>query len=150
MRISDCSSDVCSSDLPPAELAENIVEHGFGEPSGIRVIARTVITVGEDRPAGQDVHRAMAELVGALLQAKHPYDRGVGDGAQRQDNLQVGHRRHFELQEGTAGTDLRTRRLVLRRSEERRVGKECVSTCRSRWSPDHSKKKKKRREQTKR
>src|SRR3546814_17028044 len=28
------------------------------------------------------------------------------------------------------------------RSEERRVGKECVSTCRSRWSPYHSKKKK--------
>src|SRR3546814_18965675 len=27
------------------------------------------------------------------------------------------------------------------RSEERRVGKECVSTCRSRWSPLHSKKK---------
>src|SRR3546814_15738555 len=25
------------------------------------------------------------------------------------------------------------------RSEERRVGKECVSTCRSRWSPDHLK-----------
>src|SRR3546814_8548892 len=24
-----------------------------------------------------------------------------------------------------------------RRSEERRVGKECVSTCRFRWSPDH-------------
>src|SRR3546814_1106850 len=29
------------------------------------------------------------------------------------------------------------------RSEERRVGKECVSTCRSRWSPYHSKKKNK-------
>src|SRR3546814_15335972 len=28
------------------------------------------------------------------------------------------------------------------RSEERRVGKECVSTCRSRWSPYHEKKKK--------
>src|SRR3546814_19396055 len=27
------------------------------------------------------------------------------------------------------------------RSEERRVGKECVSTCRSRWSPEHEKKK---------
>src|SRR3546814_5814238 len=26
---------------------------------------------------------------------------------------------------------------ILRRSEERRVGKECVSTCRSRWSPYH-------------
>src|SRR3546814_16320404 len=29
------------------------------------------------------------------------------------------------------------------RSEERRVGKECVSTCRSRWSPYHYKNKKK-------
>src|SRR3546814_13149913 len=29
---------------------------------------------------------------------------------------------------------------LLRRSEERRAGKECVSTCRSRWSPDHYKK----------
>src|SRR3546814_11674807 len=28
------------------------------------------------------------------------------------------------------------------RSAERRVGQECVRTCRSRWSPDHSKKKK--------
>src|SRR3546814_13797301 len=28
------------------------------------------------------------------------------------------------------------------RSAERRVGKECVSTCRSRWSPDHKKKNK--------
>src|SRR3546814_17977198 len=30
------------------------------------------------------------------------------------------------------------------RSEERRVGKACVSTCRSRWSPYHSKKKTKK------
>src|SRR3546814_9651018 len=28
------------------------------------------------------------------------------------------------------------------RSDERRVGEECVSTCRSRWSPNHEKKKK--------
>src|SRR3546814_1935818 len=27
--------------------------------------------------------------------------------------------------------------IGLQRSEERRVGKECVSTCRSRWSPYH-------------
>src|SRR3546814_12253003 len=33
------------------------------------------------------------------------------------------------------------RKAIERRSEERRVGKECVSTCRSRWSPNHSKKK---------
>src|SRR3546814_11426604 len=36
---------------------------------------------------------------------------------------------------------LRLRRVSLspgaNRSEERRVGKECVSTCRSRWSPSH-------------
>src|SRR3546814_6043540 len=29
------------------------------------------------------------------------------------------------------------RRPIAVRSEERRVGKECVSTCRSRWSPYH-------------
>src|SRR3546814_20230330 len=34
---------------------------------------------------------------------------------------------------------------VIARSEERRVGKECVSTCRYRWSPDHSKKKENKR-----
>src|SRR3546814_3848946 len=28
-------------------------------------------------------------------------------------------------------------RALTQRSEERRVGKECVSTCRSRWSPYH-------------
>src|SRR3546814_13237233 len=38
---------------------------------------------------------------------------------------------------------IRVRRgLEAFRSEERRVGKECVSTCRSRWSPYHLKKKK--------
>src|SRR3546814_19047829 len=31
-----------------------------------------------------------------------------------------------------------------KRSEERRVGKECVSTCRSRWSPYHYKTKQKK------
>src|SRR3546814_15144047 len=34
-----------------------------------------------------------------------------------------------------------SRGMVDTRSEERRVGKECVSTCRSRWSPYHEKKK---------
>src|SRR3546814_5468451 len=35
------------------------------------------------------------------------------------------------------------RLVVGARSEARRVGKECVSTCRSRWSPYHSKKQEK-------
>src|SRR3546814_6052058 len=43
-------------------------------------------------------------------------------------------------QQGCALRLLSDRALLLRadyRSEERRVGKECVSTCRSRWSPYH-------------
>src|SRR3546814_12566493 len=40
-----------------------------------------------------------------------------------------------------AGLKLRNRFVMSTRSEESRVGKECVSTCRSRWSQDHSKKK---------
>src|SRR3546814_20499042 len=38
-----------------------------------------------------------------------------------------------------------SRRAGRTRSEERRVGKECVSTCRSRWSPYHYNKNKKKR-----
>src|SRR3546814_9386970 len=34
-------------------------------------------------------------------------------------------------------SSLKSSRRGTRRSEERRVGKECVSTCRSRWSPYH-------------
>src|SRR3546814_11703093 len=33
--------------------------------------------------------------------------------------------------------DMRNELSTVRRSEERRVGKECVSTCRSRWSRYH-------------
>src|SRR3546814_4488313 len=36
-----------------------------------------------------------------------------------------------------AAEDVELHRIVHGRSEERRVGKECVSTCRSRWSPYH-------------
>src|SRR3546814_13997857 len=38
-------------------------------------------------------------------------------------------------------TNLQSYIDALVREEERRVGKECVSTCRSRWSPTHEKKK---------
>src|SRR3546814_14192274 len=36
--------------------------------------------------------------------------------------------------------NMEKRLSIPQRSEERRVGKECVSTCRSRWSPYHEKK----------
>src|SRR3546814_15485044 len=44
----------------------------------------------------------------------------------------------------TAGVIARRRERFPNRSEERRVGKECVSTCRTRWAPDQSKKKQKK------
>src|SRR3546814_14297604 len=57
--------------------------------------------------------------------------------------------RHLGLHDGRSGCfpDIRQPgrhgphdRVLSPRSEERRVGKECVSTCRSRWSPYHYKK----------
>src|SRR3546814_10648248 len=77
MRISDWSSDVCSSDLLP-----------FG--------------VGE---LGEAVDPPVAG------------ERTRGDAR------------------GRHGVGACRRQPRRRRSEERRVGKECVSTCRSRWSP---------------
>src|SRR3546814_16869220 len=41
-----------------------------------------------------------------------------------------------------SNAQLKGKRLSSSRSEERRVWQECVSTCRSRWSPDHLQKKK--------
>src|SRR3546814_1136479 len=46
----------------------------------------------------------------------------------------------FEPDRGSQGFLVKLRywsAAASRRSEERRVGKECVSTCRSRWSPYH-------------
>src|SRR3546814_13930993 len=67
-------------------------------------------------------HRDLAE--GALEQVRlpHPIDEFVLEDVGRKQARGIG--------DG-----------IERRSEERRVGKECVSTCRSRWSPYHSKKK---------
>src|SRR3546814_19653622 len=50
----------------------------------------------------------------------------------------------IEVQRDSYEQFLRSRPQDGDRSEERRVGKECVSTCRSRWSPYHSKKKTKK------
>src|SRR3546814_17053975 len=45
---------------------------------------------------------------------------------------------HHRVQPGDGGRGHRRAVLTPVRSEERRVGKECVSTCRSRWSPYHN------------
>src|SRR3546814_16083522 len=66
----------------------------------------------------------------------------LGAGAQlvlASDIRFVGSKFAFRCTDLTTG--LAAGMWALPRSEERRVGKECVSTCRSRWSPYHKKKK---------
>src|SRR3546814_16920656 len=76
---------------------------------------------------------------GAGLRRMEPHDpsRGYRHGRRRHDAFDDDgdSARHPRARAGGSG------RLSLVRSEERRVGKECVSTCRSRWSPYHEKKK---------
>src|SRR3546814_11014028 len=119
MRISDWSSDVCSSDLVVHFLARRR-EFGADAVDHLAVIAAI-------RAEGVEIDPAIADL--AVKQA------GIA-------------RANAEAPGGTifpidiAGESLGD--AALDRSEERRVGKECVSTCRSRWSPYHYKNKKKK------
>src|SRR3546814_13777657 len=103
MRISDWSSDVCSSDLngrahldtEPALLASFEMD---GKPP------RSVIVVA--------VEKVFFQCARAIIRSE------LWNPARHVDPKSL----------PTPGQI---------RSEERRVGKECVSTCRSRWSPDH-------------
>src|SRR3546814_18508362 len=131
MRISDWSSDVCSSDLL-------VKEGGRVEKLSVAVLVNgTYAGDGESRsyqPRGAEEMKKIETLVKSA----------IGYSEDREDTVQVVHLQFAELPEMVSGDDATTlfgftpsdlRRLV--RSEERRVGKECVSTCRSRWSPDH-------------
>src|SRR3546814_10038368 len=91
MRISDWSSDVCSSDLVLA--AKPFATH---RPPGNELAVELVVEAGEREPRRLDM-------------------------ANRCRDIAVE----------------RIHRALAARSEERRVGKECVRSCRSRWSPDH-------------
>src|SRR3546814_14495077 len=106
MRISDWSSDVCSSDLDRRDRKTNRLKR-----------AKCRFTSGT-RPLHFDFQRADAVLLRLAT--------GVFSGHLRR----IGRRLAAALE--THG--------ARRRSEERRVGKECVSTVRSRWSPYHKKK----------
>src|SRR3546814_1318551 len=86
MRISDWSSDVCSSDL--------------------------FLRVQDEEPVPAFLHSALCAM---SLPTKRPKD----------DTQPI------------VREDGKYALAINPRSEERRVGKECVSTCRSRWSPDH-------------
>src|SRR3546814_8359833 len=92
MRISDWSSDVCSSDL-------------------LRADHHCLHRSAPDDPAAQPLKDRTA--VAAIVR--------IGIGA----------------------AQILPRKRMIGRSEERSVGKECVSTCRSRWTPYHYKKQQK-------
>src|SRR3546814_12091585 len=101
MRISDWSSDVCSSDL---RIARGDV--------GTELLARFGVEKVIEAGARRD--RPVIATLGTNLQGA--FELGA-------------------VQHRLAGAAFGPQ--TFRRSEERRVGKECVSTCRSRWSPYH-------------
>src|SRR3546814_14457624 len=119
MRISDWSSDVCSSDLSQFEGTADALFGGATATDNSGAVQYVQI-----RYAGFQLSQDK-EINGLTL-------AGVGSGTTL-DHIQV----HNSSDDGIEMFGGRAR------SEERRVGKECVSTCRSRWSPYHSKKKNK-------
>src|SRR3546814_12304391 len=108
MRISDWSSDVCSSDL----LA--------------RPLGRFTGTFSVDVS-----RRSARQLLGQVPAIVPDNDRA--DRALRGDQASTSLGLSAMLAGPLAGWP--TNFVGRYRSEERRVGKECVSTCRSRWSP---------------
>src|SRR3546814_13210134 len=112
MRISDWSSDVCSSDLA-------VVHHEYIGARPWRNIAIGTmhgVAIEKHHRTRLGRHGLNTALLGQQLQAQ-----GIGHPL-------------FLLLERllvvVVGRD-----TLAGRSEERRVGKECVSTCRSRWLP---------------
>src|SRR3546814_17281298 len=79
-----------------------------------------------------------ATNIGKYLARKHGEERVRIIHGNKGQNTRINAINDFR--EGTVdflvATDVVSRGIDIR-SEERRVGKECVSTCRSRWSPDH-------------
>src|SRR3546814_13146196 len=110
MRISDWSSDVCSSDLYP--------DHGACEMDEAHECGGGFFAAQGDSSKALEFVEEAFDLMALFVEP--PVD-GRSNGAAR------------------IGLDLRGCAKVIdnegARSEERRVGKECVSTCRSRWWP---------------
>src|SRR3546814_16739074 len=112
MRISDWSSDVCSSDLQGCRGSKGDQPAKDADAVPARFLLACKNGHLDDFPWQWFVHSGHRDCIGTL--------------------------RFYE-----SGASLQTENLWVKRSEERRVGKECVSTCRSRWSRYHEKKKKK-------
>src|SRR3546814_14765507 len=105
MRISDWSSDVCSSDLLLSldHLRQGVQLRAYGQRDPLIEYKREAFTLFE-----------------TML------------GEVREETISLLSRIEMRPQQMPGQAEVTVPRP---RSEERRVGKECVSTCRSRWAP---------------
>src|SRR3546814_14781605 len=117
MRISDWSSDVCSSDLLVATLRPPRPQQAEIAQAQLQ---RLTERVRED-PA---VRASLRDALVWLLGSKQPLRLFTESGVLAQASFISGLWRR-----------LGERVLPEERSGERRVGKECVSRCKSRWWP---------------
>src|SRR3546814_13367163 len=117
MRISDWSSDVCSSDLISGQGLRAIF-------TVMALVVATKLLFRWDRVRlGPDIPRNPAKAVWGVGIGFISTLMGIGGGVISSTFMMLYGRPIHQA--------------VATRSEERSVGKECVSTCRSRWSPCH-------------
>src|SRR3546814_14592740 len=129
MLISDLSSDVCSSDLiaPITRFSDtdDVIRRANSLPFGLSsyVFTNSLQTATK---VSNGIEAGMVNInhFGSAL-PETPFG-GVKDSG-------IGSEGGTETFDGY----LVTKFVTHVRSEERRVGKECVSTCRSRWSANH-------------
>src|SRR3546814_15874666 len=121
MRISDWSSDVCSSDLPAADVCNT--SQSRPRISGDRRM-RSLTDFLASLPGIMPIKTRRLVLEGDLLSAAERADLRSRDRSFLDLVIEV-------------GPDAAAAILS---SAERRVGKECVRTCDSRWSAIHEKK----------
>src|SRR3546814_13544047 len=121
MRISDWSSDVCSSDLIVHNkyVVDSLKAKGAVFVEELDMVPDGVPVVFSAHGVPKAVPATAAARGLSYLDATCPLVSKVHRQAERE--VEAG--RHIVF--------------IGHRSAERRVGKECVSTCRSRWSPYH-------------
>src|SRR3546814_19126088 len=88
-------------------------------------------------PPDGDMAAYMASMQRLLDRTDTVYYPAHGDPVDNPQRLVRGMMGHRKQREGQILRFLERNGASEIRSEERRVGKECVSTLRSRWSPDH-------------
>src|SRR3546814_12337714 len=128
MRISDWSSDVCSSDLLKGALGRAqvaAVEPEVGIDDADEGEVGEMIALGDELGADDDIDQPALDIVDEFGGF-----RGRPQGVRSDDrDARLG-----KAQRDLVGDALDARPAGDARSEARRVGKESVSTCRSRWT----------------